>query len=78
MSTITGDFLAFLWVKRVEVEDQGVDQPNNGLPYNAARTTIESANLNHHIVRLDPMSPESIDIERLNDLKFDVRNGFEV
>ena len=73
-----GGFLAFLWVKRGEVNDQGVDQPNNGLPNNAAHTRVESGVLKHHIVRLDPMIPESSDIEQFDELKFDVKNGFEV
>ena len=51
-----------LWLKRGEVLDQGVDQPNNGLPYNATRTTVESGTLNHHIKRFEPMTPESIDV----------------
>eukprot|EP00957_Ditylum_brightwellii_P055945 4239416-Ditylum_brightwellii.AAC.1 len=66
-----------LWVKRGEVLDQGVDQPNNGLPYNAARTTVKLGNLNHHIVRVIPMKPEVLDIGYLNDLKFDVNTGFQ-
>ena len=66
-----------LWVKRGEVLDQGVDQPNNGLPYNATRTTVESGALNHHITRFEPMTLESIDVEQLNELKFDVSTGFQ-
>ena len=46
---LCGGFKIILWVKRGVVMDQGVDQPNNGLPYNAARTTVQSGNLNHHI-----------------------------
>ena len=71
-----GGFRAMLWVKRGQVQDQGVDQPNNGLPYNGTRTTVESGILNHHIVRLKPMTPEAIDLDELNKLKFDVATGF--
>ena len=66
-----------LWVKRGQVQDQVVDQPNNGLPYNAARSTVKSGILNHHIVRLEPMTPEAIDLDALNDLKFNVATGSE-
>ena len=65
------------WVKRGKVQDQGVDQPNNGLPFNASRTTVESGLLNYHIVELQPMSPMELDLEVLNRLKFDVTTGFE-
>ena len=73
-----GGFRAMIWVKRGQVQDQGVDQPNNGLPYNAARATVESGILNHHIVRLEPMTPEAIDLDELNNLKFNVSTGFHV
>ena len=75
---LRGGFKIVLWVKRGVVMDQGVDQPNNGLPYNAARTTVQSGNLNHHIVRIIPMNPERIDLERLQAIKFDVTAGFRV
>ena len=73
-----GGFLVMLWVKRGEVLDQGVDQPNNGLPYNAAHTTVQSGILNHHITRMEPMTPESINVEQLNELKFHVSTGFQI
>ena len=28
------------WAKRGEVQDQGVDQPSNGLPHNASRAMV--------------------------------------
>jgi len=59
------------WVKPGEALDQSVDQPNNGLPYNAQRQTVQSANLKHHLVTLEPMAPHRVDIDRLNGLKFD-------
>ena len=65
------------WVKHGKVQDQGVDQPNNGLPFNASRTTVESGLLNYHIVEIQPMSPMELDLEVLNRLKFDVTTGFE-
>eukprot|EP00957_Ditylum_brightwellii_P135738 10350958-Ditylum_brightwellii.AAC.1 len=48
--------------------DQSVDQPNNGLPYNAVCTTVESGSLNHCIVQMMPMIPKQIDTEHLNGL----------
>ena len=73
-----GLFMVILWVKRGEVLDQGVDQPNNGLPYNAESTKVESGNLNHHIVKLLPMHPEDIDMTVFNSLKFNVETGLRV
>ena len=64
------------WVKRGEVQDQGVDQPSNGLPHNAARVLIQSGTLNHHITRIDLMKPESIEIGHLDTLKFDAKTAF--
>ena len=65
------------WAKRGEVQDQGVDQPNNGLPYNAARVMVQSGTLNHHITRLDPMKPQNVDIDHLEKMKFNVDRDFE-
>ena len=62
------------WVKRGEVQDQGVDQPSEGLPYNAARVLVQSGTLNHHITRIDPMKPDSVDIGHLETLQFNVKN----
>ena len=59
------------WVKPGEALDQSVDQPNNGLPYNAQRQMVQSAKLKHHLVTLEPMAPHRVDIDRLNGLKFD-------
>ena len=73
-----GPFKVILWVKRGEVLDQGVDQPNNGLPYNAETTKVESGNLNHHIVRLFPMEPENLDLTEFEALKFDVHRGLRI
>ena len=71
-----GGFQIFGWVKRGEIMDQGTEQPGSGLPHNAARTMIESGNLTYHIVRMEPMVPENIDLDELNALKFDVTRGF--
>ena len=65
-----------LWVKHGRVQDQGVNQPNNGLAYNVARATVESGILNRHIVSLEPMTPEAIGSDALNNLKFNVATGF--
>ena len=66
----------FGWVKRGEVQDSGVDQPNNGLAYNAQRVMVEAGTLNHHISRLDSMFPMRIDLEELKEKKFNSTNGF--
>ena len=70
-----GGFPAILWVKHGQVQDQGVDQPKNGVSYNAACSTVKSGILNHHIVRLEPMTPGAIDLGALNGLKFNVATG---
>eukprot|EP00957_Ditylum_brightwellii_P100590 7667482-Ditylum_brightwellii.AAC.1 len=62
--------------KHGEVQDQGVDQPNNGLPRNASRVRVQSGTLHHHITRMDPMLPGDVNITLLNQMKFDVVNGF--
>ena len=64
------------WVKRGEVQDQGVDQPSDGLPYNASSVLVQSGTLNYHITRIDPMKPESIQIGHLDTLKFNVKTAF--
>ena len=64
------------WAKSGEVQDQGVDQPSDDLPHNAALVMVESDTLNHHITWLEPMRPVDINIDTLNQLKFDVVNGF--
>ena len=73
-----GGFMVVGWAKRGEVEDQGVDQPNNGLPHNAPRVMVQSGNLNHHISKLEPTNPEAINLITLDGFKFDVNEGFEV
>ena len=60
------------WIKRGQVEDQGVDQPNNGLPHNAQRVMVQSGNLNHHITKIEPMNPENVNLITLNGFKFNV------
>ena len=67
------------WANCGEFQDQGVDQPSNssnGLPHNAARVMVESGTLNHYITRLDHMRPSDINVDMLNQLNFDVVNGF--
>ena len=64
------------WGKHGEVQDQGVDQPSNGLPHNAARVMVEYGTLNHHINQLDHIRPGDANVDMLNQLKFDVVNGF--
>ena len=65
-----GEFWIYLWVRRGEVEDQGVDHPNKGLAWNAARATVES------VVRIEPANPAALDVATLNGLKFDVSSWF--
>ena len=71
-----GGFRIYLWVRRGEVEDQGVDQPNKGLAWNAARATVESGMIKHHVVRIEPANPAALDVATLNGLKFNVSSGF--
>ena len=67
-----GGFRVIGWSKRGEVLDQGVDQPNSGLPYNASRTMVEAGTLRHHITALNPMNPSGVDLDQLRHLKFNV------
>eukprot|EP00957_Ditylum_brightwellii_P126853 9669592-Ditylum_brightwellii.AAC.1 len=60
------------WLKHGEVEDQGVDQPNNGLTHNAQRVMVQSGNSNHHISKIEPMNPEAVNFITLDEYKFDV------
>ena len=71
-----GGFRIYLWVRRGEVEDQGVDQPNKGLAWNAARATVKSGLIKHHIVQIEPANSAALDVATLNGLKFDVSSGF--
>jgi len=60
-----GGFQLFGWIKYGEVQDQGVDRPNNGLAYNAPRYMVQTGTLDHHKVRIDPLHPEAIDLEEM-------------
>ena len=62
------------WIKPGQSLDQSVDQPNQGLPYNAPRQMVQKDGFRHHIVTLEPMAPHRVDIDRLNGLKFDVNS----
>lgn len=73
-----GGFIVVGWVKRSEVEDQGINQPNNGLPHNAQRVMVQSENLNHHISKLESINPEAVNFIILKGYKFDVNTGFEI
>lgn len=70
-----GRFMVIGWTKPGEVQDQAVDQPGNGLPYNAPRAMVQAGNINYHVTRIDPMIPEVIDNDVLNGLKVDVTTG---
>ena len=69
-------FCVLGWVKRGEVQDQGVDQPSNGLPHNAARVMVQYGTINQHITRIDAIRPEMVELKLLKQMKFDVVNGF--
>lgn len=73
-----GKFLVVGWAKRGEVMDQNVDQPSNGLPHNTPKTMVQSGTLNHHITKLEPMTPTVLSQEFLDILRFDVIVGFNV
>ena len=77
MNTV-GGFQVVGWVKIGEVEDQGMDQPNNGLPHNSQRVMVQSGNLNHHISKMEPTNPELINLITLNGFKFNVDTGFQI
>ena len=62
-------------MKRGEIIDQGVEQPNT---YNAQKILVQSGSLNHHITRVDPMKPHLIEKRHLNSLKFNTVNDFVV
>ena len=66
------------WAKRGEVMDQGVSQPNNGLHGTAAKVMVQSGTLNHHITRLEPMTPSDLNHDFYNTLRFNVETGFTV
>ena len=72
-----GGFIVVDWVKRGEVENQGVDQPSNGLPHNAQRVMVQSENFYHHTSKLEPMNPEAVNFITLNEY-FDVNSSFEI
>ena len=71
-----GGFRIYLWVRRDEVEDQRVDQPNRGLAWNAERATVETGLIKHHIVQMEPANPAALDVDAIDGLKFDVSSGF--
>ena len=71
-----GGFRVYLWAKRGIVQDANVDQPLKGLPYDGQSTMVESGQLNRHIVEIVPMAPERINLDELNNRKFDIRTDF--
>lgn len=52
-----GLFRGFGWIKRGEVQDQGVDQPAGR---DAERILVDSSITKYHITRLEPMYPHRI------------------
>ncbi len=52
-----------------------MDQPGNGLPHNAKCVQVESGTLNYNVTRLDPMRPEDIDLDVLQEMKVDIATG---
>ena len=74
----TGKFQVVGWAKRGDVMDQGVSQPNNGLPHNALKVMVQSGTLNHHIIKLEPMTPSILNSEYYDGLQFNVETGFNV
>ena len=59
------------WTKRGAQSDQAVDQPGSGLPHNAQHIMGEVRDLGHCITRIDPMSPQHVDLVLLQMLKVD-------
>ena len=70
-----GAFQLYGLNKYGEVQDQGFDQSTNGLAYNVPRQMAHAGILNHHIVRLDPLYPETIDLEEMERIKFNGVSG---
>ena len=71
-----GGFRVYLWAKRGIVQDANVDQPLKGLPYDGESTMVESGHLNRHVVEIVPMAPERINLDELEQRKFDIRTDF--
>ena len=61
-----------------EVEDQGVYQPNNGMPHNYKRVMVQWNFLNHYVSIMEPINSEVINIITLNGFKFNVDTGFKI
>ena len=59
-------FYVISWAKCGEVQDQGVDQPSNGITRNAARVMIYYGTLNHHITWIYHMRPSDVNVDMLN------------
>ena len=57
------------WAKKGMVEDTNAPQQQNG--FNQERPMIRAGNLKYNIARIEPMHPENLDMELLNDMKFD-------
>lgn len=68
-----GLFRGFGWIKRGEVEDQGVDQPNSR---DAERILVDSSTTKYHITRLEPMHPHKIDTRELRMSSFTNLNDY--
>lgn len=70
-------FNVLVWSKRGEVSD-AIHSSDNGNSYynNHANETIASGNVKYHLVRIDPGSPEDVDLEWLENNKFDVVRDF--
>ena len=66
----------YLWAKRGIVQDANVDQPLNGLACDGQSTMVELGQLNRHVVEIVPMATERINLEELNNRKFDIRTDF--
>jgi len=61
-----------------EFQDQGTDKPNNGLHHNYPLFMIQYGILNHHVTCLDPVSSLHVNIDELDNMKFDVATRFNV
>ena len=73
-----GKFQVVGWAKRGDVMDQGVSQPNNGLPHNAAKVMVQSGTSNHHVTKIEPMTPSLLHSQYYDSLRFKVETGFNV
>ena len=67
-----GGFRCIGWTKPGFVEDQGEQQAENGGGYNQPpRPKVKSGQLHYHITRIDPETPQHLNLADIQHQKFD-------